>query len=83
MASRFPGLVNPDTKTMRDGAVVKVDDMTVKLVLTASDVCVATHNRNFRGRMGHRDAQIYLASPYVAAASAVAGAIVDPQEVLQ
>lgn len=52
-------------------------------VLTASDVCVATHNRNFRGRMGHRDAQIYLASPYVAAASAVAGAIVDPQEVLQ
>jgi 3-isopropylmalate/(R)-2-methylmalate dehydratase large subunit len=51
--------------------------------LTASDVCVATHNRNFRGRMGHRDAQIYLASPYVAAASAVAGAIVDPQEVLQ
>ncbi len=51
--------------------------------LTASDVCVATHNRNFRGRMGHRDAQIYLASPYVAAAAAVAGAIVDPQEVLQ
>lgn len=51
--------------------------------LTASDVCVATHNRNFRGRMGHRDAQIYLASPYVAAATAVAGAIVDPQEVLQ
>lgn len=50
--------------------------------LTASDVCVATHNRNFRGRMGHRDAQIYLASPYVAAASAIAGAIVDPQEVL-
>lgn len=50
--------------------------------LTASDVCVATHNRNFRGRMGHRDAQIYLASPYVAAATAIAGAIVDPQEVL-
>ena len=51
--------------------------------LTASDVCVATHNRNFRGRMGHRDAQIYLAGTYVAAATAVAGAIVDPQEVLQ
>lgn len=51
--------------------------------LTASDVCVATHNRNFRGRMGHRDAQIYLASPYVAAATAIAGAIVDPQEVVQ
>ncbi len=51
--------------------------------LTADDVCVATHNRNFRGRMGHRDAQIFLSSPYVAAAAAVAGAIVDPQEVMQ
>jgi len=51
--------------------------------LTADDVCVATHNRNFRGRMGHRDAQIYLSSPYVAAATAVAGTIVDPQEVMQ
>lgn len=52
-------------------------------VLNASDVCVATHNRNFRARMGHRDAQIYLASPYVAAASAIAGTIADPREVLQ
>ena len=49
--------------------------------MQANDVCVATHNRNFRGRMGHKDAQIYLASPYVAAASAVAGAIVEPSEV--
>ncbi|MBI3069158.1 MAG: 3-isopropylmalate dehydratase large subunit, partial [Betaproteobacteria bacterium] len=51
--------------------------------LTASDVCVATHNRNFHGRMGHHDARIYLASPYVAAATAIAGAIVDPSEVMQ
>ena len=42
---------------------------------------MTTHNRNFRGRMGHKDAQIYLGSPYVAAATAVAGAIVDPSEV--
>ena len=51
--------------------------------LTANDVCVATHNRNFHGRMGHKDAQIYLASPYVAAATAVAGAIMDPLEVMR
>jgi 3-isopropylmalate/(R)-2-methylmalate dehydratase large subunit len=50
-------------------------------VLTATDVCMTTHNRNFRGRMGDKDAQIYLGSPYVAAATAIAGVIVDPQEV--
>jgi 3-isopropylmalate/(R)-2-methylmalate dehydratase large subunit len=49
--------------------------------LGADDVCVATHNRNFRGRMGHKDAQIYLAGPYVAAATAIAGAIADPREI--
>ena len=51
-------------------------------VLGETDVCLATHNRNFHGRMGHKDAQIYLASPYVAAATAVAGAIADPREML-
>jgi homoaconitase/3-isopropylmalate dehydratase large subunit len=50
-------------------------------VLNADDVCLATHNRNFRGRMGSRDAQIYLASPYVAAATAVAGVISDPRDI--
>ncbi len=49
-------------------------------VLGPDDVCVATHNRNFRGRMGHKDAQVYLSSPYVAAATAIAGAISDPRE---
>ncbi len=52
-------------------------------VLGATDVCVATHNRNFRGRMGHKDAQIYLSSPYVAAATALAGEIVDPRGYIQ
>lgn len=51
-------------------------------VLGADDVCVATHNRNFKGRMGHPEAKIYLSSPYVAAASAVAGCIASPVDVL-
>jgi 3-isopropylmalate/(R)-2-methylmalate dehydratase large subunit len=51
-------------------------------VATGSDVVMTTHNRNFRGRMGHKDAQIYLGSPYVAAATAIAGEIVDPGEIV-
>jgi len=43
-------------------------------------VCVATTNRNFKGRMGSLDSFVYLSNPWVAAASAVAGEIISPSE---
>jgi 3-isopropylmalate/(R)-2-methylmalate dehydratase large subunit len=49
-------------------------------ILAAGEVALATTNRNFVGRMGHPDGKVYLCSPYVAAASAVAGKIVHPAE---
>lgn len=50
-------------------------------ILTASERCVSTTNRNFRGRMGHVDSEVYLAGPQVAAASAILGKIAEPAEV--
>lgn len=50
-------------------------------LLDEGEVAITTTNRNFRGRMGHAGAQVYLASASVAAAAAVAGEIVDPAQV--
>ena len=52
-------------------------------ILAAGERAVATTNRNFVGRMGDVKSEVYLASPAVAAASAIAGRIADPMEVLK
>ena len=49
-------------------------------ILAAGERAVSTTNRNFRGRMGHPDSEVYLSSPAVAAASAVIGRIASPEE---
>ena len=51
-------------------------------ILAKDEVCVSTTNRNFVGRMGDVTSKIYLASPQVAAASAIAGKIVTPEDII-
>ncbi len=53
MASRFPGLMDADGKKLRDGAVTKVDDSTVKLTMTASDVAVVANLADYPAAVVH------------------------------
>ena len=62
-------------------AVALILSLGVTSVMAAGEKCVSTTNRNFVGRMGHVDSLIYLASPEVAAASAIAGCIANPEKV--
>jgi len=50
-------------------------------ILASGETCLATTNRNFKGRMGSLESKVYLGSPYVAAATAIAGRIIHPARV--
>ncbi len=51
-------------------------------LLAEGEVCLSSTNRNFKGRMGHKDAEVWLGSPFTVAAGAIAGKIIDPRRLL-
>lgn len=88
----FPASVQVYRDAMRDGTLMTLSEAGAVImnpgcgpclgahegILAPGETCISTANRNFRGRMGSREAEVYLASPETVAASAVAGQIADP-----
>ncbi|MGZ3673649.1 MAG: 3-isopropylmalate dehydratase large subunit [Ktedonobacterales bacterium] len=93
----IPGSVEVQRQALREGLIEIFQDAEAVVstpgcgpclggymgVLGPGERAASTSNRNFRGRMGHRDAQVYLASPAVAAASAIFGRVASPAEVVR
>jgi 3-isopropylmalate/(R)-2-methylmalate dehydratase large subunit len=93
----IPGSVEVERQALREGLLEVFQDAEAVIstpgcgpclggymgVLGPGERAVSTSNRNFRGRMGHRDAEVYLASPAVAAASALLGRVASPAELMR
>ncbi len=89
----YPASVKVYQAAMADGTLMKLSEAGAIImnagcgpclgasggILAPGEACISTANRNFRGRMGSREAEIYLGSPETIAASALAGSIADPR----
>ena len=92
-----PASRNVFLEAAKDGTLATLTEAGASFLPSGCGPCVGTHagvpgdgetvlstaNRNFRGRMGNPEANVYLASPTVVAAAAVAGKIVDPKEIVE
>ncbi len=79
LAPNVRGIVIPATQAVYRACM---HEGYTDIFLDAGERCVSTTNRNFVGRMGHVDSEVYLASPAVAAASGITGHISHPEEVM-